>query len=345
MAAPKDVRRELSRLILDGLMGRTLKQLYQQMRDAFLLAGESVSLSAFDSWVGGLKFPANRHRQLLIAQVVGGACGEAISKLPGPAFRGYRRRVMKEDEGMGHGMKHGQHRGRWVAREFPTTAEKGEDGVLRYVPTIICAGCGARDYQRGRKGKMDDADLFRVRGWEVGESAAHDFCPSCVKARKVVVKMEDHVKKYEATANGTASKTEEDERKDARILSRLIEDHWDEGGARYLPGYSDMRLAQEVSRPVEWVKAIRERDFGGVGEDPQLTDFLAATISITEELAGLHGHMEGLAASVSELTSQHDKVQRLLEKYRDGHNALAAKTKRLSEVADHMRPFDKRASA
>lgn len=109
---------------------------------------------------------------------------------------------------------------------------------------------------------------------------------------------------------------------------------------RYMPTWSDQRLATDCGKPVEHVRMIRERDFGGVGEDPLLSDFLAATVSITGDLDLLRADMDGLASSVSGLTQQADKSRAALDKYRDAHNALAAKVKHLRDAADQLRPFE-----
>jgi hypothetical protein len=332
-----DVRKQLSRLILDGLMGRSLKQLAQQLRVAFHAAGEELSQGAIDSWVGGVTFPATKKRQDLIAVVVGGPCGDAIAKLPGPAFRGYRRRVAAEETTMKDNTYGGSHRGRWATRKFENISTMDEDGIRRTHPVIRCAACDRFELHRGRKGKLEDADLFRAKGWETGDSASRDFCPNCVSARKVV-KMEDH--KKPAPAPAVATTVEGISKEDGRILSRLIEDHWDDVHCRYMPTWSDLRLAEDCGKPIEHVRMIRERDFGGVGEDPLLTDFVAATVSITGDLDLLRADMEGLAASVSTLTSQADKSRALLDKYRDSHNALAAKVKHLKDTADQLRPFE-----
>ena len=102
-AVAVDSRRELSRLILDGLKGRSLMQLYAQLKARFAERKEALSLACFYRWVNGEAFPASRHRQIVLAEVIGGPCGEAIKHLPGPAFRGWRRRVMKESETMTSG--------------------------------------------------------------------------------------------------------------------------------------------------------------------------------------------------------------------------------------------------
>lgn len=327
-------RQELSRLIQGGRAGRSLKQLFQQLVAAFHKAGQELSAETFYQWTSGSRFPANRLRQELLAEVIGGPCGEAIKRLPSPAFRGWRRRIMRETE-----MTMGAHaqtgRDFRKKRQFPTLSVRGEDGRTHIRPMIECVTCHARE-TAVRNGSVEDDELFRKKGWEVGKSSTFDVCPMCVKARGqkgTVVKMEDHVKK-----NGEAAPSPEMSKEDGRIISRLIEDRWDEAGGCYKPGWSDAKLAEEVGRPVEWIRQRRELDFGGTGEDPGIVDFLKAQVALSTDLAGLRSEMDQLAGSVSELASAHLKVQRQLEKYRDGHNALATKATRLQEVAGKLTP-------
>lgn len=331
-----DARDALKRLINAGLNGRSLPELFRQMAAAFEAAGEVLAESTFYRWVAGDSFPANRKRQRLVAEVIGGSSGIAIAGLRGPAFRGYRRRIMRETEE--HMTTHASGAREFrKTRQFPTLSVRGEDGRTHLRPLIQCAICHTRE-TAVRNGSLNDDELFVKKGWEVGKSNAFDYCPGCIRereAKKKVVKMEDHVKNNgTATAPGVMSKEE------GRILSRLIEDRWDEAAVRYRPGWSDAKLAAEVGKPVAWVKERRELDFGGTGEDPGVVDFIAEQVKLDTEMQGLRSLMEELAGSVSELGSQHDKVQRLLEKYRDGHNALATKAQRLTEVAKGLHgPF------
>jgi hypothetical protein len=331
---PEDARRALKRLIRAGLAGRSLRELFRQAAKDFAAAGEVLSKSTFYRWVAGEAFPANRKRQRLLGEAVGGNCGIGIVNLRGPAFRGWRRRIMRETEE--HMTTHASGAREWRSvRHFPTISHRSEDGRTHLRPVIECVTCHTRE-TAVRNGSLNDDELFRKKGWEVGKSPTFDVCPMCLKARSAkakVVKMEDHVKNN-APAEPAAGMTKED----GRILSRLIEDHWDEDHNRYRPGYSDAALAKEVGRPIEWVKARRELDFGGTGEDPGLVDFIAAQVQLNTDMGGLRSLMDELAGSVSELSSQHQKVQRMLEKYRDAHLALQGKANKLGEIAGRLAP-------
>lgn len=330
-------RGQLGRLIYDGLMGRTLKQLFAQLAKRFEAAGQTLSFEAFMSWVDGVRFPANRARQELLAEVVGGACGAAIRKLPSPAFRGWRRRIMKETEG--HMPHHNATRSSGQQRLFPHISVKGEDGRTHQRPVIICTECGTREVVI-RNGTAEAAELFAKKGWEVGKNEQHDYCPMCVRARDKpakVIKMEDHVKKTETPAEPFAPETMSKE--EGRILSRMIDDHWDAVTIRYAPGWSDTKMAEHAGKPVECVRFIRERDFGGTGDDPDMVAFVEGQVKANIELEALKAMMGELESAISSLGSGYEHAQRTLDKYRDAHNALHNKVKRLSEIAEKMPPF------
>jgi hypothetical protein len=330
-----EVRKELARLMLDGLAGRSIEGLWHQLRRRFAKDGHSLSWRTFEQWLAGETFPANGFRQDMLAEVVGGACGDAIRALPAPSFRGWRTRIMREKE-----MDR-------TTRMFPLVARPDEGGKVTKQAEIKCVGCG-RTYHHLRRGEVDSDAYFKRKGWEVGNNAAHDFCPECVANRKVV-KMSDHAKPPPGpvpVANGTANGTERVlGREDGRLLSRAIEDHWDDAVKRYRPGWSDVRVGEDQGVPIDWVKTIRERDFGGVGEDPGLEKFIAATVEIKAEMAELHSFADALASSVSAFETTHQehsqRLSTMMEKYREGHNKLTAKVHKLTEVAGTLRPFDK----
>jgi len=325
--AAREQRSELKRLIAEGLMGRSPQQLFYELREAFKRNGDNLSATCFWTWIEGTAFPATRKRQLILADVVGGWAGKAIKQLPAPAFRGWRQRVMREEMHMGKATRSGS----MHSRLFPHISVADGDGRRHMHPQITCAECGTQ-FDWPRNNSTEAEEVFRSKGWEVGKHAGHDFCPECIAKRKKVVKMSDHVKQQQP-AEPVMSK------EDGRILSRLIEDHWDEQMVRYQPGWSDTKIAEDSGKPVAWVKARRELDFGGVGEDPGIVEFLAQQLEIGTEMQVLGTQFEELSSSVSELTGQHAKVARMLEKYRDTHNALAGKVSRLKEAADKLGPF------
>lgn len=331
----KDVRAELRRLILDGLLGRPTAQLWQQASKLFAEHGEALSYWAFWSWLQGKAFPASRKRQDLIGDAVGGPCGAAIKALQGPAFRGYRKRIMKENDMGTDRRSTSMHQ-----LQFPVVNRPGADGRASWQAQITCASCGMT-YHHARGGALNSEDYFRRKGWEVGKTLSKCFCPLCIEARRKVVKMSDHVKPPAVEPAEQRSIS----REDGRLLSRAIEDHWDEASKHYTPGWSDVKLAAEMGVPIDWVKMIRERDFGGVGDDPGVERLIAELAPLKTELSDLQALGEELTTTAAAFESTHiehaKKMALRLESYREKHNALATKVHKLGEIAAQLRPFDK----
>lgn len=77
-------RAELRRLMAEGLAGRRIEVLCGDTRKRFAAAGEALSWTAFWGWAEGEAFPATTVRQDLLADEIGGSCGEAIRALRWP---------------------------------------------------------------------------------------------------------------------------------------------------------------------------------------------------------------------------------------------------------------------
>lgn len=206
---------------------------------------------------------------------------------------------------------------------------------------IVCAECGETSLfkQAGERRRPPTAasQYFRNHGWAVAKTRSGDLCPACIEAKRKVVKMSDHKRPEQPEQQRSMS------RDDGRVLSRAIEDHWDETGVCYQPGWSDVRMAEEMGTPLEWVKAIRERDFGGVGEDPGLLAFMAEQASIRVALTDLTSQLEqttkALAASAAwarEALARMDEDERKLDGYRKAHNRLFERVTKLGEAADAL---------
>lgn len=216
-----------------------------------------------------------------------------------------------------------------------------KDGLPSSGLQIECINCRStmlfRQAGDRRRPPVAATQYFRNHGWAVGKTRTSDLCPACIEGKGKVVKMSDHKKPAEQERSMS--------REDGRLLSRAIEDHWDEASKLYQPGWSDVRMAEENGTPVEWVKAIRERDFGGVGEDPGLTAFLAEQASIRVALTDLTGQLEQMTKALGASTiwsqdvlAQIENDRRKLDGYRNAHNRLFDKVTKLTEAAEALTP-------
>lgn len=216
---------------------------------------------------------------------------------------------------------------RRLHRAFPMVPLKDEAGRQFKAFRITCTDCGAEAVRRRSNVFADD--LFRRMGWEIGNNESNDRCPACIGKRRVI-KMSDH-KPAAAAPEATGERTMT--RDDGRILSRLIEDHWDEANACYRLGWSDVKLAEANGVPVDWVRQIRERDFGGTGEDPTLTAFIAGQIEVKREMAMLTSALDMTKAKLEETTIFHTEITRKLDGYRNTARRLIERVEGLEKIA------------
>src|SRR5688572_29361691 len=221
-------------------------------------------------------------------------------------------------------------------REFQMVPLKDTNtGVTTKAYRIICAECGAVEQRRRTNAAADD--LFRKQGWEVGNNEKHDRCPACVKGKVIV--MANHKKDEPAKVVLKAvPQAKEMSREDGRLISRSIEDHWDETNACYQMGWSDKKLADDLSVPLDWVKEIRERDFGGIGDDPTIIQFIAAQIEIKSEMAALSTLVEMASKDMKTTTSYHTELTSKLDGYLRGHRRLLDRVESLEQIASGLQP-------
>lgn len=206
-------------------------------------------------------------------------------------------------------------------RKFLLVRVRDESGRTHKAAQIRCSECGEVAYHR-KRGNQDSKVWFERHGWLVGNTEAHDRCGQCIafKQRKVV-KMEDHRKPKDGPA--LVAKHEplkQMTREDARIVWRSIEEHWNEAASAYKPGWSDEKIAADLAVPQVWVETVRERDYGGSGDDPGLQMLIDQAGLLQAEMRALDGMME--------------QAGKTLENYRNSHRILLAKVDRLQAALD-----------
>lgn len=347
----KDVRIELGRLITTGLGRRSLIQVYESLKQLLWAQyHERLSWDSFSSWCLGKSFPANERRQNALADEVGGANGDAIRALPAPPFRGFRRAKMeaKPDVTM-----------RRTVRSFPIVKREHGDQLVSQAQ-VTCSICH-RQHHHFRRGPVESEQYFRSKGWEIGSAAAKapvDLCPQCVEARRSrkVVQMSEHKKDPEKPAVPATAPLEMT-KEDGRLISRIIEEHWDANLNCYHHGWSDQKLADDVGKAVEWVRTIRDRDFGGVGDDPDVHIFLEKVMALDNETTAEERRLDELSSSTTataslldavrkqmvDVTNQQNKTDRVIAEQKDRHAKMKIEVRRLVELAEKIGgPFGER---
>lgn len=214
-------------------------------------------------------------------------------------------------------------------RQFQQVRRADGSGKLVYYAQITCSSCSSTALHL-RRGTLDDANFFTQKGWDVGNNGAHDFCPNCIAAAKgKVIKMADH----KTTAEPVLATLS---REDGRLLSRAIEDRWDEAHKTYTTGWSDAKLGEEMGVPVDWVKTIRERDFGGTGEDPGMMAFMTEQVSIRVGMGDLARQLEASSALHNGITEEIADLGRKLDGYKRAHGRMFEQVQKLDDLAKHL---------
>lgn len=300
----------------------------------FAERGEPISRSTLGFWIKGNFFPVPVCQSIL-AEALGSEIGGKLMALKGSgiAYAAPPRGKPKE-EVMAR-----------PKRIYPVHREVGEDGKLRAPFRITCAKCGeVEDFSR--TGKMEPDEYFRSKGWETDHHEDRDRCPTCVGLRKPKL-----VASSVEQAVPAPVEAREMSKEDGRLVFKAIEAHWNDHKDvnAYLPGWSDGKLAEAEGVPVDWIRTIRERDFGGSGDDPAITRYIAEHLALEKQFGMVTAGMQELSASVAiysrELAAAKQKIEAELGRYRDRHNMLAERVKKLGETARGLQPPDETKAA
>lgn len=211
--------------------------------------------------------------------------------------------------------------------------------LSREVARFLCHVCEAKGdlpLVRSTVGYNPEATIKRAEkeGWIVKGAKAR--CPRCARAREhargdrpdakpmptIVIPPKEPAAVMPAPTTSNVTPIANRPRPDAptpdeRLAIRaLIEKHFDEGLGRYLNGYSDARVASEVSVPRKWVEDLREVAYGPLRSPPELD---AVPPALTELIAVVNTARE----IAKTLLGAADDAER---KVRDARKALGLPT-------------------
>lgn len=220
-------------------------------------------------------------------------------------------------------------------RRYQMIPIKGEDGRMVKGHRIICAKC--QRMQDIKRSNLRPDEGFRKIGWFVGHNEQHDFCPVCIESEtkgKKVINMADH----KPTAAAQPTPAPAIPREDGRLISRSIEEHWNEPQACYQIDWSDVKLAEHLGVDVSWVKTIRERDFGGTGEDPNIQVFIASQIDIRRDIGALTTQIGMIEDKLKNTAAVQHEAETTLNHYRNGHRRLLERVEQLNKIAETIAP-------
>lgn len=228
-------------------------------------------------------------------------------------------------------------------RTFLMVRRRDGGGRLVKYAQIACIDCGEVGLHL-KRGNQDSQRWFERHGWHVGNNAAHDRCAACTAfAKRKVIKMSDHKPAPPPMAVVTTPDKPMLMPADRRVISRSVEDHWNEANACYEMGWSDAKMADHLGVPVDWVKEVRTLDFGGSGDDPTVETFIATHVEIRKEMAALSTLINMATKDLSSSTMFHNELAKKLEGYRNGHRRLLDKVERLDQIVATLKPVKRSA--
>jgi hypothetical protein len=213
---------------------------------------------------------------------------------------------------MAHGMNANRHNAhpsseRRYERHI-TFIDQKPVGVRR----LFCAGddCGQQGEILDRtKDGLPPALIerrFKAKGWEVGKSEKHDYCPACVEKQRTerrqrrnrnAVKVLESVTnvfpltpretplqaKGELEVQATAESVREMSKIERRTVHAKLDDVYEDEVTGYKPGWSDAAVARDLNVPVAWVADERERAFGPVRDNAEVRDMLERVTKAAHE--------------------------------------------------------------
>ena len=248
--------------------------------------------------------------------------------------------------GSGHvGIEHSGHRKgdrKWL-REITKI-----DGKPLGVRRIFCAtsGCGQQGELLDRTNDGFPPSLierkFEQKGWEIGKSDKHDYCPACVERQKIErrarrngtgtkavnlslvptqpVSQKETLSMPTPTAPATTTDTiAVATREDNRTIFAKLQDVYLDESKGYMAPWTDQAVAKDLGCPLAWVQKIREDNFRPTRDNSEIRDMLDRVElnardaqSILDEAKWLKGEVASLVAQNNALNARIEAVSRNL---------------------------------
>jgi hypothetical protein len=194
---------------------------------------------------------------------------------------------------------------------------------------IRCGKCGEVDYVTAAPGTRSQhptiGKRFRRAGWTVGAKEAGDRCPACSASAAPTAKFPKDLPMIKTTtpglavtatttANPPAVPTPPAAMKITEVYMALS-GAYDLAARGYKSGWSDERIARDLSVSVELVAKRREQDFGPVMVDTFGKDLANVDAALRLEVAQLDKLYEAIGERLRQLRSLVDQHGRLTTAY------------------------------
>ncbi len=211
---------------------------------------------------------------------------------------------------------------------------------------IRCSSCGASDkVSLHRNGPMPPdftARRFEAMGWNTDKGRRdRDFCPACAKA-KFHPRKESSVKMATTTddprtatfagetaaprpvlvpdaplstaqaleaAPGPPMARGELSRDDRRVVFAKLNEVYIDENTGYSVGWGDRRVANDLGVPVEWVKTVRDANFGPDVSSAEIKELVDQSKACSADVQKYFFALEGIRAGIENLTGQIRKLE------------------------------------
>lgn len=185
---------------------------------------------------------------------------------------------------------------------------------------------------------------FRNKGWEVGKTEKHDFCPTCVEAQRVERRQRRNRNRNNDVSNVfpltpavtapqpqegndvqvTAESPREMTRAERRIIQTKLEDVYKDEEHGYKPGWSDSAVARDLNVPIAWVAEERDRSFGPAKDNEEVREMLERVATRAGEAHALIEDVKKFRAELAEVTKRgNDLLSKAMDIGKDLHGLLA----------------------
>lgn len=185
---------------------------------------------------------------------------------------------------------------------------------------VVCSECGKLDSLSVNSAAGLPPEMvvkkMQQRGWVMGQRRQHDVCPDCIIKRvseKKVTNIADHPKKNAepvSTAPVMAPVpppiAPSTSRENKRLVILALEERYLDAQRGYDAGWSDERIAKDLSVPRKLVADIREEFYG-----PELDVEVA---KLRTEVHELDAKLSTLQTVLSDLRAKHNDLKERLSK-------------------------------
>lgn len=194
-------------------------------------------------------------------------------------------------------------------RDFePISARIG--GKNMTVRRIRCAtpGCGFEgDIIDGTRNGLPSEVTerkFRQKGWEVGASEKHDYCPSCVEKIRLERRARRKKPQGEVMSDTVDTAPREMTREDRRIIFAKLSDVYLDEASGYQPPWTDKKVADDLGVPRAWVEQIRDENFGPASDNSAIREMLERVETSAKEAQSLLADAKKVRSDVADLVQR-----------------------------------------